>query len=177
MSEEYFDVIDKYGNIIGKATRTECHKDRSLAHRVVHVLVFNSNGELLLQKRHKNKDIQPGKWDTSVGGHLNLGETFEKAVVREMQEELGISADVKHIYDYWMYNSIETEYVRTYICIYDGVINFDPNEIDEVMFWRQEEIKENLNTNTFSPNFIKEYKKYIEWANSKNNNIFGNIKL
>lgn len=175
MSEEYFDVIDKYGNIIGKATREECHKDRALAHRVVHVLVFNSKGELLLQKRHKNKDIQPGKWDTSVGGHLNLGETFEKAVAREMQEELGISAEIKHIYDYWMYTSVETEYVRTYICTYDGVINFNPDEIDEVMFWSKEKIEKNLNNNIFSPNFIKEYKKYIEWANSKNNEIFRNI--
>ncbi len=86
-----------------------------------------------------------------------------------MQEELGISAMVKHLYDYWMYTSVETEYVRTYICIYDGIISFDPDEIDEVMFWSREKIEKNLNINTFTPNFIKEYKKYIEWANSMNN--------
>ncbi len=167
MNKEYFDIIDKSGNIIGKATREECHKNNLLAHRVVHILIFNSKGELLLQKRHKNKDIQPGKWDTSVGGHLNLGETFEQAVEREMQEELGINIPLKHIYDYWMFNNIETEYVRTYIGVYDGNIKFDPDEIDEVKFWSLADIEKNIDTGILSPNFIKEYKKYIEWSNLK----------
>ncbi len=108
VNEEYFDIIDESGNIIGKAARAECHGNNSLAHRVVHVLVFNSNGQLFLQKRSLDKFIQPGKWDTSVGGHLDLGETFEQAVDREMKEELGINAPLKHMYDYWMRNEIET---------------------------------------------------------------------
>lgn len=94
MSKEYLDIIDESGRIIGQATRAECHTNSSLAHRTVHVLVFNSRGELFLQKRSINKDIQPGKWDTSVGGHLNLGETFHQAVQREIKEELGINAPV-----------------------------------------------------------------------------------
>lgn len=88
MDNECFDVIDGSGNIIGTATRKECHGNRDLTHRTVHVLVFNSAGELYLQKRSMNKNIQPGKWDTSVGGHLDLGENFQQAVHREMKEEL-----------------------------------------------------------------------------------------
>ena len=167
MKDEYFDVIDESGKIIGKAKRSECHSDRSLAHRTVHVLVFNSRGELFLQKRSLDKDIQPGKWDTSIGGHLNLGETFDQAVRREMKEELGIEAPVEHIYDYWMCSEVETEYVRTYICTYDGAMEFDPNEIDDGRFWSRTEIEEEMGTGTFTPNFEEEYQKYLEWLNSQ----------
>jgi len=167
MNDEYFDIIDKSGNIIGKATREECHTNRSLAHRTVHVLVFNSGGRLFLQKRSMDKDIQPGKWDTSVGGHLNLGETFDQAVRREMREELGISAPVKHIYDYWWRSEVETEYVRGYICTYDGAINFDTNEIEHGRFWDSEEIEEKIGTGIFTPNFEREYQKYLQWLNSQ----------
>jgi isopentenyldiphosphate isomerase len=166
MGKEYFDIIDKSGNIIGKATREECHGNRSLAHRVVHVLVFNSTGDLFLQKRSRDKDIQPGKWDTSIGGHLDLGETFDQAVRREMKEELGISAPVRHIYDYWMYSDVETEYVRTYLCTYDGVVNLNTNEIENGRFWSREEIEEKIGTGIFTPNFEQEYRKYLKWLDS-----------
>ena len=165
MSEEYFDIIDDSGKIIGKALRKDCHGDISLAHRTVHVLVFNSAGELFLQKRSLDKDIQPGKWDTSVGGHLSLGETFDRAVLREMEEELGIlNVPVKHIYDYWMCSEVETEYVRTYICTYDGAISLDPNEIDDGRFWSRMEIKENTGKGVFTPNFEQEYQQYLEYT-------------
>ena len=164
-NDEYFDIIDSNGIVVGKATRRECHLDTSLAHRVVHVLVFNSRGELFLQKRSMNKYIQPGKWDTSVGGHLNLGETFEDAVYREMQEELGIAGvPVRHLYDYWMRNEVETEFVRTYICVYDGRITVATDEIDAGRFWRLAEIESNLGSGTFTPNFEQEYHKYNEWV-------------
>ena len=164
MNDEYFDIIDKSENIIGKATRRECHGDRSLAHRTVHVLVFNSSGELFLQKRSADKDIQPGKWDTSVGGHLDLGEAYEQAVHREMKEELDIDSPVEFIYDYWMYSEVETERVHTYVCVYDGDITCDPGEIDDGRFWSRKEIEENLGTGIFTPNFEEEYQKYLEWV-------------
>ena len=76
--------------MIGSATRGECHNGSKLLHPVVHLHVFNSKGEVYLQKRPEWKDIQPGKWDTSVGGHLDYGETPEQALVREVREELGM---------------------------------------------------------------------------------------
>ncbi len=164
MNKEYFDIINREGKIIGKATREECHGDRSLAHRTVHVLVFNSNGELFLQKRPMNKDIQPGKWDTSVGGHLDLGETFYQAVRREMKEELGIDVPVEYLYDYWMCNEVETEYVHTYTCTYDGIVNLNAGEIDDGRFWSREEIEKNIGTGVFTPNFEQEYQKYLQLA-------------
>lgn len=165
MVKEYFDIIDKSGKIIGKATREECHQNKSLAHRTVHVLVFNSKGELFLQKRSMDKDIQPGKWDTSVGGHVDLGETFDQAVKRELREELGIKVAVEHIYDYWMYSEVETEYVRTYLCTYDGDIKIDAKEISEGRFWTKTEIESRIGSRIFTPNFEHEYQKYTQWEN------------
>ena len=167
MKDEYFDIIDKSGNVIGEAARAECHSNKSLAHRVVHVLVFNSGGELYLQKRSLAKDIQPGKWDTSVGGHLDRGETFSQAVRREMKEELGISSTVEHIFDYWWHSPVETEYVRTYICTYDGAINPDPNEMEDGRFWCIKEIEEKVGTGIFSPNFEQEYQRYLQCQESR----------
>jgi len=70
-----FDLLNDDDKVIGQALRSACHGDPGLIHRAVHVLVFNSSGALLLQKRAPGKYIQPGKWDTSVGGHLALGES------------------------------------------------------------------------------------------------------
>ena len=89
--EEYFPLVDETGAVIGKATRRECHSGSFLLHPVVHLHVFDNKGRLYLQKRALNKDIQPGKWDTSVGGHMDPGETVEQALFREAGEELGLS--------------------------------------------------------------------------------------
>ena len=91
MKEEWFPLVDEKGETIGKATRKECHSGSKMLHPVVHLHIFNKAGDLYLQKRSINKDIQPGKWDTAVGGHIDYGETVEDALHREVREELGIT--------------------------------------------------------------------------------------
>lgn len=85
---ELFPVVDGEGRVIGKATRGECHGGSMLLHPVVHLHLFNSKGELYLQKRPEWKDIQPGRWDTGVGGHVDFGEEVSDALLREAREEL-----------------------------------------------------------------------------------------
>lgn len=90
-TNEIFPIVDIHGNVIGKATRGECHNGSKILHPVVHLQLFNSRGELYLQKRALHKDIQPGKWDTAVGGHVDYGENIQTALRREAREELGIT--------------------------------------------------------------------------------------
>ena len=90
-SEELFPLVDEDGNVIGKALRSECHSGSKLLHPVVHLHVFDNEGRLFLQQRSMSKDIQPGKWDTAVGGHVDFGETVGEALSREAGEELGLT--------------------------------------------------------------------------------------
>src|SRR5580765_5186343 len=76
VTEEIFDVVDGQDEVIGRATRNEVHR-RGLMHRATHVLVFNSAGQVFLQKRSMNKDRQPGLWDSSASGHLNVSEGYD----------------------------------------------------------------------------------------------------
>jgi len=163
MDEELIEVVTEKGDIIKVVPRSEIHGDPSLLHKVVHVLVFNSKDALLLQRRSISKDVAPGKWDTSVGGHVNAGETLEDAVKREMEEELGIKEDVpEYLYSYIHSNPFETELVYTYKCVYDGEINFQQDEIDEVRPWSMDEIKQNMGSGTLSDNFEHEFQTYIK---------------
>ena len=88
--KELFPFVDEEGNVIGSILRGEAHDGSKKLHPVVHLHVFNSRGELFLQKRPIWKDIQPDKWDTACGGHVDYGETIDKALRREVSEELGI---------------------------------------------------------------------------------------
>ncbi|MBI4689476.1 MAG: NUDIX domain-containing protein [Nitrospirae bacterium] len=100
-TEELIEIINEHGEIIGIAPRSKVHGNPSLIHRVVHVLVFNKERELFLQKRSNNKDVAPGKWDTSVGGHVGPGEEPFDAAKREMEEELGITkCNLQFLYTY-----------------------------------------------------------------------------
>ena len=101
--QEIFPIVDKNGNEIGSATRGECHSGSKLLHPVVHLHVFNSAGEIYLQRRPEWKDIQPGKWDTAVGGHIDYGETPDEALRREVREELGITSFVPEFVDKYVY--------------------------------------------------------------------------
>ena len=160
MKEEWFPLVDEKGETIGKATRKECHNGSKMLHPVVHLHIFNKAGDLYLQKRSINKDIQPGKWDTAVGGHIDYGETVEEALRREVREELGITAFTPQFITRYVFEStIEKELVNTFRTIYNGEIKPDTEELDGGRFWSLEEIKSKLGENMFTPNFEQEFKR------------------
>lgn len=162
---EFFNILNESGETIGTASRDECHDGSYLLHGVVHVLVFNSAGELVLQKRSENKHIQPGKWDTSVGGHIHCKETIEEALERESKEELGISgANMEKLYEYILTSEVEKEYVTTFRCIWDGPIVYQESEIDDIRFFLPQDIEHLLGTGFFTPNFEEEWGYYKKWA-------------
>lgn len=162
-TEEILEVVDAKGRIIGLAPRSELHSNPSLIHRVVHVLIFNKQGDLLLQKRSMNKDIAPGRWDTSVGGHINPGEDSHDAAVRETAEELGIAlSDFEYLYSYLFRNHRESELVSTFSCVCEEEVSFNKEEIDEVRFWQINSIKEHIGQDLFSSHFEQEFSRYMK---------------
>lgn len=158
---EIFDIVDERDQVIGQATRQEVHGNPSLIHRVVHILVFNSKKELFLQKRSASKDTYPGSWDTSVGGHVDGGESYNHAASREIREELGVkNIKLEFLHTYIHRDSSESEFVRSYRCCCDGPFTLNPEEIEEGRFWSLKEIHK-ANQNLFTPNFLEELKRYL----------------
>ena len=141
--QELFPIVDESGQVVGSATRGECHSGSKLLHPVVHLHVFNSNGDVYLQKRPDWKDIQPGKWDTAVGGHIDYGETPEEALLREVREELGITDFKPERVDKYVFESSrERELVYVHRTTYDGKIRPSTKELDGGRFWTMQEIRE-----------------------------------
>ncbi len=165
--EEYLEIVDVNGEVVGSAPRSKVHGDPSLVHRVVHVLVLNQEGEILLQKRSENKDVAPGRWDTSVGGHVGIGEDLISSSMREMYEELDVTGDeVEYLYSYMHSNAYETELVTTFRHVYDGEFCFNHEEIDEIRFWSFDEIRKAAGKTILSDNFEHEFSKYIDYLGS-----------
>ncbi len=161
-NQEMFPIVDEEGNILSAATRGECHSGSKLLHPVVHLHLFNSKGELYLQKRPQWKDIQPGKWDTAVGGHIDLGEHVEQALLREVREELGITALTSSpmlIAKYVFESTRERELVFVHRTVYDGEVS-PSEELDSGRFWTIAEIKEHIGKSIFTPNFESEYLRF-----------------
>ena len=158
MSSELIDIYDPQGRKIGLAERSKAHGDNTLLHRAAHVLVFSSDGRLLLQKRSLAKRIQPGKWDASVGGHLAAGEDYLTGAGRELAEELGLpeNTPLEHLFDVEIRNEIESEDARVYKAVSDGPFDFQREEIDEVRFWSAQALFEPGNQALFTPNLVRE---------------------
>jgi len=157
--EELFPVVDEDGNQISLAPRKICHDGMSmLLHPVVHLHLFDEQGNLFLQKRASTKDLLPGKWDSSVGGHVSPGEDTETALKRETLEELGLKS-FEFIFNkkYIWKSQRERELVFSFRGSSKEIPVTDPGEIDEGRYWSVNEIKMNIGTGLFTPNFEYEF--------------------
>ncbi len=163
-SKELLFCVDTNNNPLVPKLRGVCHGDPTHTHRVVHVLVQNTRGEILAQKRSARKRIQAGKWDTAVGGHLDPGEDILQGAIREFREELGIQPEkLTRIYDYLWLSDMESERVATFHCIMDGPFRFLADEIDAIRFFPLETLRRMERDDLLTPNFLFEIETFTRY--------------
>jgi len=166
--EEWFPLVDEEGGVTGKAPRSVCHSGSKLLHPVVHVHIYNDKGQLFLQKRSTKKKIQPGKWDTAVGGHIAYGEDLETGLMREVEEEVGLkNLNYQYITKYIWESEIERELTHVFFAKKNGEIIVQPDEIDEGKFWTWKELQNNIGKGIFTPNLEHEFHQFSKLFLSK----------
>lgn len=159
---EIFPIVDEEGHFKGTTSRGHAHDGCKVLHPVVHLHLFNNKGELYLQKRPEWKDIQPGKWDTACGGHVDIGESVQQALHREVSEELGVKDFQAIPMGHYVFESKrEKELVNVFRCEYASEVNPSKDELSDGKFWSREEILANIGKGVFTPNFESEYQKYF----------------
>src|SRR5262245_17014945 len=161
MPEEIFDVVDDEDRVVGQAPRSVVHAQK-LRHRAVHIFVFNSRGELLLQKRSAQKDEYPLCYTSSASGHLSAGESYETAAPRELKEELGLAGELEWLAKFPAGPQTSQEHTVLYRTISDLAPRIDRDEIDAVTFHSLAEISEMIvrQRQAFSPCFVTLFEWY-----------------
>ena len=155
--EEKFDVLNELGEFTGEiATRDECHK-KGLWHRAVYAFIIDDKGNILLQKRSKNKKLWPNMLDVTVGGHVDAGEFGRQALIREVKEELGIEIkddDVKYLIGSTSINEqgdiINKHYNECYLITKNidiSDIKIQKEEISEVRYFSKDELLKRISNN------------------------------
>ena len=143
-TEEYFDVVDAEDKVLYQETRTQIHR-QGLLHRAVHIFVFNRAGQLFLQKRSMNKDTAPGKWVSSCSGHVDAGESYETAAIRELGEEIGLSSvTLDPLFKVEPCRETGNEFVWVYRCMSEGPFVLDQNEISDGKWVDLETLQDSL---------------------------------
>ncbi|MEO0793587.1 MAG: NUDIX domain-containing protein [Verrucomicrobiota bacterium] len=155
---ELFDVVDENDQVIDQATRGFVHA-QGLRHRAVHILVYNSDGQLYLQKRSMNKDQMPGAWTTSASGHVDAGESYDEAAKRELEEELGIPLgtgdEMDLLFKHPACRKTGEEFIQVYRLSWNGPIVPEPEEIDEGAWLNPDDLDELIRNDRrkYAPSF------------------------
>lgn len=155
---EYFPVVEPNGLVVARAAREYCHSGAKSLHPVVHLHIIDRFSRIYLQKRPLSKKIQPGKWDTAVGGHVSYGEHLLEALYRESSEELGFSEfNPIHIVTYEFESEVEKELINVYAAVGHYDLKPDPEELDGGQWWELADIDEGIGKGIFTPNFESEF--------------------
>ncbi len=161
--DEIFDVVDEDDEVLRQETRSVVHAE-NLLHRAVHILVFNKKKEVLLQKRSTLKDNFPGVWDSSAAGHLNSGEGYDECAVRELEEELGIDAEVQHIAQIKPSENTGWEHIGLYVARHDGALRFPCSEVEHAVWFGMDQLNDWISARpeAFATGFLECWEVFYE---------------
>ena len=155
---EFFPVVETNGMVIGRSSREYCHSGAKVLHPVVHLHIIDRFSRIYLQKRPLFKKIQPGKWDTAVGGHVSYGEQLLEALFREAYEELRFREfNPIRLLSYEFESEVERELITVYAAVGHFDLHPDPEELDGGAWWELSDIDASLGKGVFTPNFESEF--------------------
>ena len=156
--DEMLPLVEPGGLVYGQATRAYCHSGARVLHPVVHLHIFDREGNLYLQKRSMEKDLLPGYWDTAVGGHVTYGEQVLEALFREAEEELGLQAFNPNFLGTNIWETErDREFVFTFVMVGHPDLNPDNAEVSEGRWWSPSQLQDAIGKNILTPNFEWEY--------------------
>ena len=161
-ADEIVAIVDEHNQVIGAAPRGEM-RARRLQHRSTYVLVFNSHGELYVQKRTLTKDVFPGYFDVAAGGVVLAGETYEQGAERELEEEMGIRGiPLKRLFDFHFEDAHTRLWGCAFSCTYDGVIVLQEEEVESGAFIPLNSILRQAKTKPYTPDGMYVLRRYLD---------------
>lgn len=154
-AEEIVQIVDRSNKPIEALPRREM-RQRGLIHRACYILVFNTEGELFLQKRTDSKDIYPGYWDVAAGGVVLAGESYEQSARRELEEELGVAGvKLTFLFDHYFEVDDNRVWGRVFSCTNEGPFILQPEEVAYGRFTSLDSIELLNQTEPVTPDGIK----------------------
>jgi isopentenyldiphosphate isomerase len=164
--KELFYVVDDDDNILGSATREACHR-KGLVHRSIQVLVLDSRNKVLVQKRSVGKDLDAGKWDIGIGGHVKYGESSDESALRELLEEAGIVEDLTYVCTIKHRTKKDKENMKVFYCKTDKQIAPNEQEVSEWKFVPLQQLGGMLKEKEFTAWAPKNYATVVDLFCSK----------
>lgn len=153
MSEEIVTIIDLADSVVDARPRREVKK-RGFTYRVTYILVFNSSGQILVQKRTDTKDWCPGRFDLAAGGIIQFDESYELSARRELKEELGIEPPLTShfnlFYDDLVAPIKNRNWGRVFSCVHQGPFELQADEVASAEFMSVSDAL-SLNIETVTP--------------------------
>ena len=141
-ADELFDVVDEQDRVLSQARRADVHAQK-LRHRAVHVLCLDGEGRVFLQRRSLLKDSAPGRWCASCSGHVDAGEDYDAAAIRELAEEIGVNVGPNAL-ERWLRldacRETGMEFVWIYRVRHEGPFTLNPAEIMDGAWYDRAEL-------------------------------------
>lgn len=158
--EEIVTIVDADNRVVGSALRRDMRAG-NLPHRATYVLVFNSNGELYVQKRTTTKDVFPGHYDPAAGGVVLAGESYLECAYRELEEEMGIrGTPLESLFEFYFEAPGSRVWGSAFSCVYDGDIVLQAEEVESGKFVPIAEILRELDEKPYTPDGAYVLRRY-----------------